>query len=267
MDVYDLLTKKKRKVPESEFIVTKKKSSDYVVSVPHSGTLVPQSFLPKLFQGTALLQGADIHTDVVFAVTKGKHILSQLSRFVVDMNHMREGDKQAVAYKSLDPLHGNSVTGEPILVKEHTLQEKKQFMGYYDRYHKQLQELIGTGPVFVVEGHAMDPIGPRGMPDEGKERADCCVGTLDGTSAHPACITAFVQTLREGGLHISLDDPYKGGAITRQYGKPEKGVHVIQVEVNKSMYMDEHYNIKKSVRTVTKVIQEACQAATEAVAQ
>ena len=47
------------------------------------------------------------------------------------------------------------------------------------------------------------------------------------------------QTLRSLGFVVAINTPYSGGYITRHYGRPQKGVHALQIEINRALYMDE----------------------------
>ena len=47
------------------------------------------------------------------------------------------------------------------------------------------------------------------------------------------------ETLRGMGYSVVRNTPYSGGFITRNYGRPERGVHALQIEINRALYMDE----------------------------
>ena len=110
----------------------------------------------------------------------------------------------------------------------------------WDPYHEALAGLIGEtlemhGGCLVVDCHSMPSASnaPRG------DSADIVLGDAHGRSCAPA-ITRFVEeTLAGSGLSVRRNDPYAGGFVTRHYGAPETGVHVLQIEIARHLYMDE----------------------------
>jgi N-formylglutamate deformylase len=87
----------------------------------------------------------------------------------------------------------------------------------------------------VIDCHSMPSApAPRGLP-----MPDVVLGDVHGTSCAPP-ITAFVESrLGQLGLRLRRNDPYAGGYITRHYGRPRDGVHVLQIEFLRALYMDE----------------------------
>ena len=72
-----------------------------------------------------------------------------------------------------------------------------------------------------------------------QRRADVVPGTLGYTSASRDVIDFVDQHFRQAGLSIAHDDPYRGGWTTRHYGRPHEGVHAVQIELNRDLYVDE----------------------------
>ena len=77
-----------------------------------------------------------------------------------------------------------------------------------------------------------------GAKDE-RPRADMVLGDRYGTSCVPAVVETIETTLRTQGYVISRNKPYAGGFITEHYGNPAVGLHAIQLEINRALYMDE----------------------------
>lgn len=107
-------------------------------------------------------------------------------------------------------------------------------------YHDTLAALIAAttaqfGACLVIDCHSMPS--PAGA--SAAAGPDIVLGDAHGTACAPA-VTRFVeQTLRDLGYLVRRNDPYAGGYVTRHYGRPREGVHVLQVEVARSLYMDE----------------------------
>lgn len=113
----------------------------------------------------------------------------------------------------------------------------------YRPYHKALLGLLQAtqerfGGCLLVDCHSM-PSGPELRSGNGNKHADMVLGDCFGTSAAPA-VTDIAQTaLETSGFTVARNKPYAGGFTTRHYGRPKEGVHVLQVEINRALYMDE----------------------------
>ena len=82
-------------------------------------------------------------------------------------------------------------------------------------------------------GNAMTPDG------EGAKRPDFVVSDGRGRTAAPAVTAAVVDALRGMGFQVSVNDPYTGGTIVKRLGAPDRGVHSVQIEINRALYLDE----------------------------
>jgi N-formylglutamate amidohydrolase len=109
----------------------------------------------------------------------------------------------------------------------------------YKPYHLALSDLLQTtkarfGTAFLLDCHS--------MPSQQGERGgwpDFVLGDRFGASCAPE-ITRLIQSfLKSLGYRVLLNKPYAGGYITENYGKPDQGIHVLQIEVDRSLYMNE----------------------------
>jgi N-formylglutamate amidohydrolase len=111
----------------------------------------------------------------------------------------------------------------------------------YKPYHRLLRQLVletraRFGVAVLIDCHSM-PSTVRGM--HGRLRPDIVLGDRYGTSCSSA-LTDFVAGLLAGfGYSVSRNKPYAGGFITEHYGQPARGLHAMQVEFNRHLYMDE----------------------------
>ena len=111
----------------------------------------------------------------------------------------------------------------------------------YKPYHAALRRLIVRtqarfGFAVLVDCHSM-PSHVRGQ--ETRHRPDVILGDRYGTSAAPALVEAAAAILAELGFTVGRNRPYAGGFITEHYGRPAQGVHALQIEVNRGLYMNE----------------------------
>jgi N-formylglutamate deformylase len=111
---------------------------------------------------------------------------------------------------------------------------------YHDAVQAALDERHAAfGAVWHVNCHSMQAVGDERSDDPGRERAAFVLGDRDGTTCD-AAFTAFVATtLRGYGYDVAINDPYKGVELVRKHGRPEEARHSLQVEIKRTLYMDE----------------------------
>lgn len=229
---------------------------------PHSGRFYPADFATAA-TGPALRRGEDAYVDELIepAAALGAAVLTaNYPRCYLDVNRavddldaellaepwpglLRPTDKSrrglGLIRRFVTP--GVVVHARPLTVAE----VRRRIEVVYEPYHRRLREMIESirrerGFVWLVDWHSMKSIGNAMTPDgEGARRPDFVVGDLDGRSADPALTDLLVQGLRGRGYSVALNDPYKGGTIVQRYGHPGDGVHVVQVEMSRALYLDE----------------------------
>src|SRR5947208_1628617 len=91
------------------------------------------------------------------------------------------------------------------------------------------------GAAVLIDCHSMPST--AGARDE-RPRADVVLGDRYGTSCVAAVAEMIEATLRARGYVVSRNKPYAGGFITEHYGNPAAGLHAIQLELNRALYMD-----------------------------
>src|SRR5262245_53573857 len=111
----------------------------------------------------------------------------------------------------------------------------------YKPYHRSLRRLFTRvhrefGAAVLVDCHSMPSA--AGAKDE-RPRADVVLGDRYGTSCAVVVVETIESTLRGLGYVVSRNKPYAGGFITEHYGNPAIGLHAIQLEINRALYMDE----------------------------
>src|SRR6476661_7708554 len=118
----------------------------------------------------------------------------------------------------------------------------RRIEGLYKPYHRALRRLFTKvhrdfGAATLIDCHSM-PSTTGGGKDE-RPRADVVLGDRYGTSCVPVVSEVIENTLRSFGYAVSRNKPYAGGFITEHYGNPAAGLHSIQIEINRALYMDE----------------------------
>jgi N-formylglutamate amidohydrolase len=111
----------------------------------------------------------------------------------------------------------------------------------YKPYHRALRRLINKahrafGTVILVDCHSMPSVG---VSREEPRRPDVVIGDRYGTSCAPILADKVEETMARLGYSVGRNKPYAGGFITEHYGNPASGLHTIQLELNRAVYMDE----------------------------
>ena len=114
---------------------------------------------------------------------------------------------------------------------------------FYQPYHKALQGLLEAtitkfGGCLLIDCHSMPSGAAPPLKKYGKP-ADIVLGDCFATSCAPEVMEIAERTLQSTGLSVIRNKPYSGGFTTRHYGHPNDGVHVLQIEINRGLYMDE----------------------------
>ncbi|MFK0271162.1 N-formylglutamate amidohydrolase [Pseudomonas asiatica] len=115
---------------------------------------------------------------------------------------------------------------------------------YYRPYHRALASALenakGDSPRLIhVDLHSMKSVGNRMNSDAGQKRPDIVVSDRNGTTSDHKLTQWIAAKLTELGYSVSVNSPYLGAELVRRYGCPQSGVHSVQIELNRSLYMNE----------------------------
>jgi N-formylglutamate deformylase len=237
-----------------------------VVETPHAGLDLPAPFLePLTAPGRALGRDADLYVDGLYedAPEEGATVLvCRMSRYAVDVNRAEtdvDGEIVEGARGDVTLHHGlvwrTTSDGDPALSRKLTRPELEERLELVWRpYHRKLAALVEQkrsrfGVAVVLAAHSMPSVERNGR-DRGHDarpgvvaparpRADVVPGTRGRRSAAPGLIDAVEEHATARGWSVRHDDPYAGGFTTQHYGRPADGVHVVQVELARRLYLDE----------------------------
>jgi N-formylglutamate amidohydrolase len=231
-----------------------------VVEIPHAGLELPGPFLePLTAPARAIGRDADLYVDALYedAPAEGATVLvCRMSRYAVDVNRAEtdvDGEVVEGARGDVALHHGlvwrTTSDGETALSRKLTRPELEERLELVWRpYHRRLatlleQKVARFGVAVVLAAHSMPSVERNGR-DRGRDaparpRADVVPGTRGRRSAAPGLIDAVEQHATSRGWTVRHDDPYAGGFTTQHYGRPAEGVHVVQVELARRLYLDE----------------------------
>jgi N-formylglutamate amidohydrolase len=242
-----------------EVVEPKGGESPLVVEAPHPGLhLDPEALAYTIAPARSIARDADLYVDELFcdAPSEGATFLyARVSRFLVDLNRSEADiDGDAVEGAGNKPWPRGLVwrlttDGDPILAAPIPRRElERRLEAVYRPYHRTLSALLARkverfGFAILLCAHSM-PSQPRPTPPGARLpppsfRADLVPGTRGRTSAAGLVIDRVDAHGRSCGLSIRHDDPYRGGFSTGFYGRPAQGVHAVQIEIARRLYMDE----------------------------
>lgn len=135
--------------------------------------------------------------------------------------------------------------GAPLYARKLRVDEVQQRIDTCWRpYHDALAEALDErhaafGAVYHINCHSMPAVGDALSDDPGRERADVVLGDRDGTTCD-ATFTGLARSLFAArGYSVAINDPYKGVEIVRRHGRPAERRHSLQIELKRTLYMDE----------------------------
>jgi N-formylglutamate amidohydrolase len=247
--------------PPFEIIEPAEYRGAVVFNSPHSGRIYPRAFLlASRLDLATLRRSEDSFVDDLVAgvVPRGYPLMrAHFPRCYVDVNRepyeldprMFEGRLPSFANTRSMRVAGGLGTVARVVGDAQEIYDQRisvddalrRIDGLYKPYHRSLRRLFtrvhrSFGAAVLIDCHSMPST--AGAKDE-RPRADVVLGDRYGTSCVGVISDLIERTLRNCGYSVSRNKPYAGGFITEHYGNPAAGLHAIQLEINRALYMDE----------------------------
>lgn len=236
-------------------------TAPFVLCSPHSGRVYP-SVLTRVarLDEIALRRSEDCHVDELFGTSArlgAPLIAARFPRAYLDVNRepyeldpeLFSGELPAFANTQSLRVAGGLGTiprivseNEPIygcrLPIEVGLERIEQL---YKPFHMALGALLtdthaAFGFAVLIDCHSMPS---SSMQQPSGPRPDFVIGDRFGSSCTPRLTRLVRDQLATDGFKVQLNRPYAGGYITEHYGRPRQGVHALQIEINRALYLDE----------------------------
>lgn len=252
--------------PPIEIVRPARRPVPLILSSPHSGQFYPPCLLRDARVHLSQLRRLeDAFVDHLFdmAPRLGAPLLrARFARAFVDAN--REAfefdpdvlDEPLPAYANGQSAKARAglgtipsrITGQPIYRSRLSLEEvERRVRLAYWPYHHALQELLDEGrsrfgQVLLLDCHSMPSFNANGALSNGNTAGgmiDIALGDRFGSSCAPAIVREAQACLENEGLRVTRNRPYAGGHITAHYGQPHIGIHALQIEIRRGLYMDE----------------------------
>jgi len=234
-----------------------------LVDSPHSGRIYPSDFT-YICPLPLLRQAEDSYVDELVhgASRAGATLLcAEFPRSYIDVNRSEDDIDPAVLERPWPfPLKPSERTLQglglvrrlcksniPVYAAPLSVTEvARRIEKFYRPYHVALSTIMTRhanifGESYLINAHSMPGQSFETTDGEARRlcRADFVLGDRDGTSCDVSFTRRAQHILQDMGYSVALNDPYKGQEIARRYGHPTTSRHVVQLEINRQLYMNE----------------------------
>ena len=223
-------------------------SQPLLVSMPHVGTLIPANLQPRYVDRALQVEDTDWHLEALYDFVRASGaslLVPNFSRYVIDLNRPSENTPMYPGTNNTELCPTRFFTGDPLYregMAPDDAEIARRIRSYWQPYRDALEgELIrlrqSHGHAVLFDAHSIRSQVPWLF--EGS-LPDLNLGTVNGNSTAPSLRAALEQVLaRQSRFSQVVDGRFKGGHITRHYGRPAESWHAIQLEMCWSTYMAE----------------------------
>ncbi len=219
-----------------------------LVSVPHCGAWLPPALASQLAPHAQDLPDTDWHVDKLydFVPAMGASLLvAHASRYVVDLNRPADDAPLYPGQAGTGLLPTTLFDGRPLWTAAPDgappPDRADRIARWWAPYHQALRDTLDRirarhGVALLWDGHSIRGTVPRLFSGR---LPDLNLGTVGGRSCAPALRERAAALLADGPWSTVVDGRFQGGHITRHYGRPDDGIHALQLEMAWSVYLDE----------------------------
>ena len=223
-------------------------SAPLLISIPHVGTNIPADIAATMTPIAQRTEDCDWHLDRLYAFARefgASFLMPANARYVIDLNRPPYGANLYPGQDTTGLLPVDTFDKEPLYLDGHLPDDAEVARRrelYWKPYHEALAAHLAAlkakhGKVLLWEAHSIRSHVPRFFPGR---LTDFNFGTSNGTSAVAGLAEALVDVVERNGSYSAVaNGRFKGGYITRQYGRPSEGIHAVQLELTQITYMEE----------------------------
>ena len=237
------------------------RTSSVVFASPHSGRDYTADFMARTVLDERVIRSSeDAFVDQLFecAPAMGAPLLAATApRAFVDLNRSHDELDPALIEGVGRASHNPRITsglgviprvvagGRAIYRGKMPLAEADaRIAEYWKPYHAALQKLLNDqislfGEAVLIDCHSMPHEAIDGFGPAGAARPQVVLGDRFGASSAARIVDRIEAAFVAGGLRVARNAPFAGAFITQNYGRPSRGQHVVQIEIDRSLYMDE----------------------------
>jgi len=221
-------------------------NSGLIVSMPHVGTTLPPDIAARLTPAALQLADTDWHLPLVYDLEglDATILVATHSRLVIDLNRPPDDENLYPGRDTTGLIPLDTFRKEPLYSGENpdAAETAARRLHFWVPYHQALEAELarlrqGHARVVLWDAHSIASELPRFFSGR---LTDLNFGTADASSCAPELADAILAPVREQRDYTwVLNGRFKGGYITRRYGRPQLGVHAVQLEMTQILYMDE----------------------------
>ncbi|MBN8632470.1 MAG: N-formylglutamate amidohydrolase [Rhodobacterales bacterium] len=237
------------------------RSGPVIFASPHSGRDYPADFLARAVLDThAIRSSEDAFVDELFdmAPELGAPLLSaRMPRAYIDLNRAADELDPAVIEGLVRVPHNPRISsglgviprvvagGRAIYRGKLTLDEAEaRIRRVWHPYHEALASLVEEvraewGQAVLIDCHSMPHEAIEAHTRPGQPRPEVVLGDRYGATAGREVMERVEAAFAGAGLRVGRNAPFAGAYVAQAYGRPSRGVHVVQVEIDRALYMDE----------------------------
>lgn len=218
--------------------------SPLLISVPHDGRTLPGEIASVMTDAGRAIPDTDWHVAHLYEFAKdlGASILrAEYSRYVVDLNRSTDDEMLYEGRFGTGLFPTQTFTGEEIYLRGCEIDMEVRVAEFWRPYHEKLDETLNAlrdkhGVALLWDAHSIASRVPRLFDGELPELN---IGTWDDRSCDLALSGAVLEVANSSDYDVAFNGRFKGGHITRHYGRPSENVHAIQLELSQIAYMNE----------------------------
>lgn len=236
-------------------------TTSVVFASPHSGRHYPWSFMRKtVLDELAIRSSEDAFMDLLVssATDVGAPLIcATMPRAFLDLNRAADELDPAVIDGVRNASHNPRIASGlgviPRVVsngrsiyrgKLKVAEAHERISGYWRPYHDRLASIVGStrrdfGEAILVDCHSMPHEAVDAVTQNGMPRPEVVLGDRFGASADGAIVDRIETVFLEAGLRVSRNAPFAGAFTTQHYGSPSRRQHAVQIEIDRSLYMNE----------------------------
>jgi N-formylglutamate deformylase len=223
-------------------------SEPLLISMPHVGTDIPDDIAAIMAPIALARADTDWHLEQLYAFAEemgASTLAARWSRYVIDVNRPLDDTNLYPGLDTTGLCPVDTFARAPLYQPGRTpsdIEVKRRLQRYWQPYHQQLRTELARllalhGRVVLWDAHSIASMVPRFF--DGR-LPDLNVGTASGASCAAGLARAVVDVAQgKQQFTVAVNGRFKGGYITRQYGRPQDNVHAIQLEMCQYLYMDE----------------------------
>ncbi|MEQ8897689.1 MAG: N-formylglutamate amidohydrolase [Roseovarius sp.] len=238
-----------------------RRTTSVVFASPHSGRDYPRSFLKQsALNEHAIRSSEDAFVDDLFESAPGHGaplLCASVPRAFVDLNRSEDELDPALIEGVRKTGHNPRVAsglgvvprvvanGQVIYAGKISRDEaERRIETYWRPYHAALRLQLAEaqrqfGQAILIDCHSMPHEAMDSVARSGVRRPDVVLGDRFGAAAGEPIVDRIEEAFYNAGLVVTRNTPFAGAYVTQHYGRPAKGQHAVQIEIDRSLYMDE----------------------------